>query len=306
MDNKNAGSTQVDEVKASSDVAIYDYSFDLESNRSASRVARLVGKNKTILEVGCGPGSQSKVFHGILGCDVVGIEIDPARAEKARTYCREVHVANLETDDLSGFLKDEKFDVIVCADVLEHLRNPDDLLIGLKNYLKPDGYLVASIPNFTHASIIYEMIHGRFEYKTEGLLDSTHIKFFSCASALSLIENADYWIAELQKVRSLPQHTEFKTNPISPEDKQILAAIHSRNSDADTYQFIIKAYPLNNAVSHDKNPFIMREEIRQLQGKISSYESEVQRLNSTLNWYRMPFIARLRNKFNLLRRGTLK
>lgn len=302
--NEKTGSFQGDEDKASSDV--YDYSFDLESNRAAARVARLVGQNKTILEVGCGPGSQSKVFHGLLGCDVVGIEIDPARAEKARTYCRQVHVANLETDDLSGFLKDEKFDVIVCADVLEHLRNPGDLLIGLKSFLKPDGYLVASIPNITHASIVYEMIHGRFEYKTEGLLDSTHVKLFSCASALSLIEDAGYWLAELQKVHSLPQHTEFKTHPISPEDLQILAVIHARNPDANTYQFIIKAYPLNSSASHDTNVFTMREEIRQLQGKISSYESEVQRLNSAIDWYRKPFIVRLIKKFNLPRRGTLK
>lgn len=281
-------------------MAVYEYSFDLTGNRSASKIARLIGKNKTILEIGCGPGSQSKIFKEELDCDVVGIEIDPARAEKARTYCREVHVVNLDIDDLSNFLKDEKFNIIVCADVLEHLRNPGDLLIGLKNFLSPDGYLVTSIPNITHSSIVYEMIHGRFEYRTEGLLDSTHIKFFSRTSALSLIEDAGYWIADLQKVHKLPQHTEFKTSPISADEKEILAAIHSRNPDADTYQFVIKAYPLNDSTTHNSNGLSMREEIRQLQGKISSYESELQRLNSSLDWYRKPFIVRLMKKFNLL------
>ena len=304
--NEKSGNIQDIGDKASGDGALYDYSFDLESDRSASRVARLIGKNKTILEVGCGPGSQSKVFHESLGCDVVGIEIDPARAEKARTYCREVHVANLESEDLGAFLKEEKFDVIVCADVLEHLRNPGDLLVELKNFLKPDGYLVTSIPNITHASIVYEMIHGRFEYKTEGLLDSTHIKLFSCVSALSLIEDAGYWIAELQKVYSLPQHTEFKTNLISSEDKLILAAIYSRNPDANTYQFIMKAYPLNHSASQNNNAFTMREEIRKLKGIVSSCESELQRLNSALDWYRTPFIVRLMKKFKLLRRSQLK
>jgi len=304
--NEKSGNIQDVRNKVSSDGALYDYSFDLESDRSASRVARLIGKNKTILEVGCGPGSQSKVFQGLLGCDVVGIEIDPARAEKARTYCREVHVANLETEDLGAFLKEEKFDVIVCADVLEHLRKPGELLIGLKNFLKPDGYLVTSIPNITHASIVYEMIHGRFEYKTEGLLDSTHIKLFSCTSALSLIEDAGYWIAELQKVCTLPRHTEFKTDPISSEDKKLLDAIYSRNPDANTYQFIIKAYPLNNSVINNSDTFTMREEIRQLQEKITSYESEVQRLNSALNWCRKPFIARLMKKFSSQARSMTK
>lgn len=294
------------EPKMGSDFAKYDYIFDLQSNRTASRVARLVGKNKTVLEVGCGPGSQSRVFQELLGCDVVGIEIDPARAEKARNYCREVHVANLETDTLSAFLKDDKFDVIVCADVLEHLRNPGELLITIKDFLKPDGYLVTSIPNITHCSIVYEMIHGRFEYKAEGLLDSTHVKLFSCASALSLVEHAGYWIAELQKADSLPQHTEFKTNPISFEDKQILAAIQSRNPDANTYQFIIKAYPLDGSASHNPNTCTMREEIRHLQDEISSYKSEIQRLNSTLVWYRMPLIDRLKKKINLLKRSRAK
>ncbi len=296
--NKKTDSAQEDANKTDSDTSVYEYSFDLDSERSASRVARLIGKNKTILEVGCGPGSQSKVFHEQLGCDVVGIEIDPARAEKARAYCREVHVANLEIDALSGFLNDEKFDVIVCADVLEHLRNPGEILSGLKNHLKPEGYLVTSIPNITHASIVYEMIHGRFEYKTEGLLDSTHIKLFSCASALSLVEDSGYWIAELQKARTLPQYTEFKTNPISAEDKQVLATIQSRNPDANTYQFIIKAHPLNNSDTRSSHDFTMREEIRHLQEKVASYESEVQRLRSKLNWYRIPFAVRLLKKLS--------
>lgn len=304
----NQKSARIQEIasNASDDNAVYDYSFDLESGRSASRVARLVGKNKTILEVGCGPGSQSKVFKEQLAGDVVGIEIDPARAEKARNYCRDVHVANLDSDDLGCFLKDEKFDVVVCADVLEHLRNPESLLVRLKDFLKPDGYLVASIPNVTHASIVYEMVHGRFEYQTQGLLDSTHIKLFSCASALSIFEGAGYWVADLQKAVKLPQHTEFKTNPISAEDKQILAAICSRNPDANTYQFIIKAHPLNNAPGNYINAFNMREEIRQLQGKISSYESELRQLRASLNWYRTPLVVRILKKFNPLRDASGK
>lgn len=304
----NQKSARIQEIadNASDDNAVYDYSFDLESGRSASRVARLVGKNKTILEVGCGPGSQSKVFKEQLAGDVVGIEIDPARAERARNYCREVHVANLDADDLGCFLKDEKFDVVVCADVLEHLRNPEGLLVRLKDFLKPDGYLVTSIPNITHASIVYEMVHGRFEYQTQGLLDSTHVKLFSRASALSIVEGAGYWVSDLQQAVKLPQHTEFKTDPISAEDKQILAAICSRNPDANTYQFIIKAHPLNNAPGNDNNAFTMREEIRQLQGKISSYESELRHLRASLNWYRTPFVVRFLKKLNPLRHAAGK
>jgi len=306
MNEQFDNSQQMRGTSSNEATTIYDYSFDLEGGSSASRVARLVGKNKSILEVGCGPGSQSRVFREQLGCEVVGIEIDPSRAEKARAHCKEVHVANLETDNIGDLLKENKFDVIVCADVLEHLRNPEALLLKLKEFLKPNGYLVTSIPNITHASIVYEMMHGRFEYRSQGLLDSTHIKFFSCSSALSLIENSGYWIAELQKVRSMPQHTEFKTTAISSEDKQILAIINSRNPDADTYQFIIKACPLKSPTLKSDNAFTMREEIRQLQGKISSYESELHRINSIVNWYNTPLIKRLFQKIKSLGRGSMK
>lgn len=275
---------------------VYDYDFDLEGNRSASRVARLVGRNKSVLEVGCGPGSQSRVFKEKLGCGVVGIEIDPARAEKARAHCRAVHVANLETDDLTTILGDEKFDVVVCADVLEHLRTPGTLLRRLKDFLKADGYLVTSIPNVTHASIVYEMIHGRFAYRDEGLLDSTHVTLFSRASALSVIEDAGYWIADLQRAQSKPQHTEFKTNPVSAEDRALLATISARNPDADTYQFIIKAHPLNTPLAPDQSTFTMREKIRELEGTLNAYETELQRVKSLLKTYRTPLLVRLFRK----------
>jgi 2-polyprenyl-3-methyl-5-hydroxy-6-metoxy-1,4-benzoquinol methylase len=277
--------------------AVYDYDIDLESNQSASRVARLVGRNKSVLEVGCGPGSQSRVFKEKLDCDVVGIEIDPDRAEKARTYCRAVHVANLETSNLGATIGDERFDVVVCADVLEHLRKPHNLLVEIKRFIKPDGYLVASIPNVTHAAIVYEMIHGRFEYRDEGLLDATHVKLFSCASALALLENAGYWVSDLQKARSQPQHTEFRTQPITQEDRQLLAAIQARNPDADTYQFIIKAHPFDDVPRGAEPAFSLREEVRQLQAKLSSYESELRRVQSHLDWYHTPVLSRFLKRF---------
>jgi 2-polyprenyl-3-methyl-5-hydroxy-6-metoxy-1,4-benzoquinol methylase len=274
--------------------AVYEYRFDIERGTgAASRVARLVGRDKSILELGCGPGSQSRVFREQLGCRIVGIEIDAGRAERARAYCDEVHVANLETSDLYGFVEGKCFDVIVCSDVLEHLRDPGALLVKLKGFLKPDGYLVVSIPNVTHASVVYEMIHGRFEYRGEGLLDATHVRFYSCSSALSLVEESGYWVAELQKVITAPHRTEFNTTPISVEDHQLLAAIRARNLDAETYQFVIKAYPLRDGVAQDAKTSSMREEIRQLQQRIASYESELRRLRSAVGWYEAPFAVRL-------------
>ena len=114
---------------------LYQYSFNLQGSSAAARLARLVGKNKRVLELGCGPGSQSRVLRDELGCTVVGVEIDPSRAEKARAFCSAVHEADLEVQDIRELPDNEKFDVVTCADVLEHLKDPRNVLRGAKALL---------------------------------------------------------------------------------------------------------------------------------------------------------------------------
>ena len=274
----------------------YEYDFDLDGNRSASRVARLVGSGKRVLELGCGPGSQSRVFSEKLSCNVVGVEIDPERAERAKAYCRKVLVADLERSDIRELVAPEQFDVVVCADVLEHLRAPESLLSKIKDLISPGGYLVASVPNITHASIVYEMIHGRFEYRNEGLLDATHIKFFSHESLLRLFEDAGFCISEIQRVRSKPQNTEFKTTAISAEDRALLMEISRRNRDSETYQFVIKAYPLGDCASDNHPTLALSDEVLRLRQLTEEYEAELNRLRSQSQWQDRPISARIADK----------
>lgn len=278
----------------------YEYDFDLDGSRSASRVARLVGSGKRVLELGCGPGSQSKVFSERLSCDVVGVEIDPQRAERAKVYCRKVLVADLERSDIRELVAPERFDVVVCADVLEHLRSPESLLSKVKDLVSPGGYLVASVPNITHASIVYEMIHGRFEYRNEGLLDATHIKFFSHESLLRLFEDAGFCISEIQRVRSKPQNTEFKTTPISEEDRALLTEINRRNRDSETYQFVIKAYPLGECALDNHPTLALSDEVSRLRQLTDAYEAELSRLRSQRQWQDRPISVRIAEKLRSL------
>lgn len=224
-------------------MATYEYEAQLRGDSTAAKVARLVGPSKSVLEIGCGPGSQSRIFSQHLGCSVVGIEIDPERAAKARQFCKEVHTADLEATDLTELLGGIKFDVIVCADVLEHLRDPSRLLARLPALMQPDGYLVASLPNVTHASVVFELVHGRFEYGAEGLLDQTHVRFFTLQSAVRLLEGCGFLISDLQRTQVRPKYTEFQTDAKLESEQKILELILKSNPEAMTYQFIFKAHP---------------------------------------------------------------
>jgi len=263
---------------------IYEYEINLASQSAAAKVARLVGKNKSVLEVGCGPGSQSRVFRESLNCRVVGIEIDPKRAEVARQYCDCVHVADIELSPLSELLGEERFDVITCSDVLEHLRNPADALRNLAVFLKAGGFVVASLPNVTHAAIVYEMAHGRFEYRNYGLLDETHLRFFCRRSALALFESAGFAVAEVHCVNTHPRYTEIGFNQNGAADLSLMAMLISRNPDSLTYQFVLKAVPISDPNFAVSSALILSEDVRNLERQVAEQGREIRRLEGALRW----------------------
>src|SRR5688500_10369431 len=141
-------------------------------------VIRLVGTGKRVLELGCATGYVSRVLVEN-GCEVVGIELDAEAAKRAMEHCEFVVVGDLEVLDLAEELGDRQFDVIVAADTLEHLKNPEIVLERLHPFFAPNGYLVASIPNIAHGSVRLALLEGRFPYSQTGLLDDTHLRFYT-------------------------------------------------------------------------------------------------------------------------------
>src|SRR5581483_1728689 len=143
--------------------------------------------------------------------------------------------------DLAAALGESRFDVVVCADVLEHLRDPARVLAALPPLLAPGGYLVASVPNVAHASVVAELLQGRFPYRPQGLLDDTHVRFFTREAIERCLEAAGWVIDHLERVRVEPEQTEFRTDlgRFPPEvARQLLAGEESR-----TYQFVLRARP---------------------------------------------------------------
>jgi 2-polyprenyl-3-methyl-5-hydroxy-6-metoxy-1,4-benzoquinol methylase len=135
----------------------------------------------SILEIGCGSGATGLIikqkFHEV---HFTGLEINKKAATVAKTRLDKVIIANIEKVDLKNYgIKKKSFDVIICADVLEHLYDPWKVLLTLRDYLKSDGKIIASIPNIQNIHIIMGLSEGNWTYSEYGILDATHIRFFT-------------------------------------------------------------------------------------------------------------------------------
>jgi 2-polyprenyl-3-methyl-5-hydroxy-6-metoxy-1,4-benzoquinol methylase len=139
---------------------------------------------------------------------VTGIEVNPEAAAKARLYCQRVICGDAEKLDYAKELDGERFDVVLFADVLEHLKDPSALLRRIRDFIESDGYVVASIPNIGHAAVVLELLAGRFAYRPFGLLDNTHIRFFNRRSIYETFEATGYVIEELSRIEVAPCATE--------------------------------------------------------------------------------------------------
>lgn len=204
------------------------------------RLLKEVGHNKSVLELGCSTGFLAEIMTKQQGCQVTGVEIDPECAEVARTKCKQAICADLDNCDLQKVLPKERFDVILCADVLEHLRDPARLLRSLREWLTDDGYVIASIPNVAHGSVRLALLQGQFPYRPMGLLDDTHIKFFTRALIEETFESAGYKVSLLGRNRWSVFDTEVGDQLPKTEAYEQLKLIEG-DPESETYQFIVKA-----------------------------------------------------------------
>lgn len=168
------------------------YSYYDNPYGSQKKSVELIGKNKIVLEVGCSTGYVSSKLKEN-NCQVYGIELEQNDAEIAREHCVDVLNIDIEKTETLPYAP-EQFDVIIFGDVLEHLRSPETILNKLKQYLKAGGYIVVSLPNITYWSIRMKILMGKFEYTDNGILDSTHVRFFNYKSAIELLEKSGYRI----------------------------------------------------------------------------------------------------------------
>jgi 2-polyprenyl-3-methyl-5-hydroxy-6-metoxy-1,4-benzoquinol methylase len=247
----------------------YEVEIDLSTPSTHTTIVELVGHDREVLELGPAGGHMSRVLRS-RGCRVTAVELDPDAAARAEAHCERVVVGDLDRLDLHAELGDERFDVAVAADVLEHLRDPGAVLGALRAHLRPGGYVVASLPNVAHASIRLALLEGRFPYASVGLLDRTHLRFFTHRSALELFEQAGYEIVhETRTNRSLEESEIAVDTSVAPAD--LLERLR-RDPDALAYQFILVAAPPGG-----KEPAYLHARLRQLSRENAELRASLER-----------------------------
>ncbi|MCW3009568.1 MAG: hypothetical protein JWP17_4194 [Solirubrobacterales bacterium] len=167
------------------------------------------------LDVGCGAGALGAALKADRGIEAVGVEVFPEAADIAET--RLDRVLRLDLQALTELpYPDGYFDAMTFGDVLEHMVDPHGLLRTLKRYLAPDGVIVCSIPNVKHWSIVGNLlIHDAWPYADSGLLDRTHVHFFTLTEISRMLEDVGFEVVEL-KVQN--------ANPM-PEELHVLADV---------------------------------------------------------------------------------
>jgi SAM-dependent methyltransferase len=221
----------------------YDYSFDPDGDTTAAKVTRMVGSDRVVLELGCGYGVMSRVLHS-RGCRVVGVERDSASAEAARPWLEQLAVLDLEDPAWTEHLDRQRFDVVLGADVIEHLRDPSQLLQSLYSLLAPDGELVLSVPNIGHAGVIAELLCGTFDYLPTGILDSTHLRFFTWKTLEKLLNGCGFEVVERATVDASGAHEHFFSYWMSLPDS--LREALASHPTASVFQYVLRARKCSN------------------------------------------------------------
>ena len=158
----------------------------------------IVGKR--VLDVGCGSGNLGAVLQR-QGNECYGVTLSQSEAALAKDKLTQIIVGDVETLQALPF-PERFFDVVIFADILEHLKNPIHVLKLVKHYLKPQGLVIASIPNVAHVSIRFNLFRGRFDYTSTGILDNTHLRFYTQETAKTLLASSGYLIREMKVAHS--------------------------------------------------------------------------------------------------------
>jgi 2-polyprenyl-3-methyl-5-hydroxy-6-metoxy-1,4-benzoquinol methylase len=252
------------------------------SNEAWSKIFNFVDPNSRILDVGCSSGRLGAALKKDKKVTVIGIDIDKKDIQLAKENLDEAHVLNIEKDSLDTL---GLFDIVILADVIEHLINPIEALKKLKNVLKPGGKLIFSIPNMANGTIRLELLKGRFEYTKWGLLDKTHLHYYDQIEVDNVLKGAGFSIKKTDcTIRDIPTElikTELAEIGLQATDRFIE---HIHSPEVVTFQFIGWAIPDGKDSKikiESRTPSdVIDKEITQIS---SHYNQEVDNLHTEIN-----------------------
>lgn len=176
------------------DAATYQFDENLK-NDGHTAIVRQIDKKSEVLDIGCASGLIGYILKEYKECIVDGIEYDKKAFEvaKSKNIYRDIYNFSISEKNSKEYKKfcdeNKKYDYIIFADVLEHLVDPWNALINASRMLKDDGSIIVSLPNIAHLDIIKALINNEFNYTRWGILDSTHLRFYTASSFVDMMKN---------------------------------------------------------------------------------------------------------------------
>jgi 2-polyprenyl-3-methyl-5-hydroxy-6-metoxy-1,4-benzoquinol methylase len=199
-------------------------------------------KDADVLEFGSATGYATRYMKEVLNCRVSCIEKSAEMAETGKSVAEKMIIADVENDIWESELE-QKFDFIMFADILEHLKHPEDVIRRAIPFLKDNGFIISSIPNISHNAVIMGLKNNLFEYRETGLLDNTHIHFLTRKSINEIFNRNNLICVEEESKLIRPCDTEFGYYYIK---NPFLALSIIHKNDAHVYRFVQKWSLKNN------------------------------------------------------------
>jgi len=219
-----------------------DEEVDLRrKNDSRTQQVLMVGTNKKVLEIGPASGYVTRALRR-RGCDVTCVENDAKAARAARKYASRMIFGDIETLNLGKRLRQERYDVIVLGDVLEHLKDPASVLKRLGPYLRRSGYVVATVPNIAHGSVRLLLLDGIFDPQPNGILDFTHLHFYTRKTLQELFRDSGYAVRVLKEIRAPISEALNLRLELGEYPQELLRALES-DPNSTVHQFAVIAKP---------------------------------------------------------------
>ncbi|AEE14040.1 glycosyl transferase family 2 [Thermodesulfobium narugense DSM 14796] len=270
-------------------------------NSSQSYIVKAITDSSTVLDVGCSYGYVGEWLNKNKDCQVYGIDINRQALDYVRErgyykdlYCLDLDYPQNTKEEFDRFenLK-EIFDFIICADVIEHLKNPTIALEFVSSKLKFGGQILVSIPNVAHMDIILNLLEGKFNYSEFGILDNTHLRFFTKRSFAEWVKNANEYYKsqgfkfDLKHTGSTTYLSEYQKNIIN-QNPEIYSEILKSNPELEMLQHIFVLTKINaSSNSYNLNELLddvqYKNPISEISNQLKEQKDEIEKLNIEIN-----------------------
>ena len=227
----------------------YVKKISVNPEMSHNKILSRITKGSTVLEFGPASGVMTEVLSREYGCHVSIVEIDPVCFKEAMTFAEDGICTDIEKLEWLGKFQDRQFDYILFSDVLEHLREPEEVLRKAGKLLRPNGSILLSVPNIAHNSIIIQLLKNQFIYQSTGILDYTHVRHFTYAEIEKLCMDCGYSVIYMDGVYISVGKNEFDVSygDIDP----LFADMLKKRPFGEIYQHILEIKQKEYVIEND-------------------------------------------------------